>query len=482
MAGTVLGTPGWMAPEQFRGGVVGPPTDVFSWGCLVAYAATGRLPWGDEGPPAAFAYRIIHGQPDLAGLDGSVRPLVEAALGKDPARRPTARDLVLALLGGGPATNPTAAATAAATHLLSTGWAPVQPGPPGPRPPAPGGVAPRAGGVAPRAAGPGGVAPQAVGPGGVAPRVVGPRVVGPVPPGRTASVWPPTKAYGPSQVPPRPRSRPTGQPAVPPPGNRSSQLPVLPGKRLTRRSAGSAPVARPASARAPVAPAPVAPRASGRRGRGIGAPPPWQPYEQRVAEPRPRRRRWYRKKRYLLLVGLLVLLAAASSNRPDGGDGSAPSAPSASGQRGPSGQSQPGGGGQTRRAPTGVGVPVRDGQLEFVVKSWRCWVDKLSRGPLSRRARGQFCLAGVEARNIGGQARTLVEWIEKLHDTDGRTYNADVRARLFFTDQTIWDAVDPGETARGTLAFDIPVDVEPAHLELHDGVLSNGTSVPLTAG
>src|SRR6185312_12182964 len=44
-AGMLVGTPGWMAPEQFRDGTVGPAADVFSWGSLVAYAATGHNPW-----------------------------------------------------------------------------------------------------------------------------------------------------------------------------------------------------------------------------------------------------------------------------------------------------------------------------------------------------------------------------------------------------------------------------------------------------
>jgi hypothetical protein len=242
-------------------------------------------------------------------------------------------------------------------------------------------------------------------------------------------------------------------------------VPARPGRRLAGRAAAP-PVSQPSVAAPP----------RRRRGRDLGGPPPWQPYEQRVAQARPRRRRWYRKKRYLLLLGLLVLLAAASSDHRNR------SASSASGQGGQSGQRGPGASGQTGRAAAGVGVPVRDGQLEFVVTSWRCGVGRLSRGPISRRPHGQYCLAALTARNIGGQPRTLVEWIEKLHDTSGHTYNAEVSARLLIPDQNIWDVVSPGETAHGTLAFDIPVDAQPASLELHDGVVSDGTAVSLTPG
>jgi predicted Ser/Thr protein kinase len=133
-AGMLVGTPGWMAPEQFRGGSVGPPADVFSWGSLVAYAATGQNPWaaatsGPSLPPAEQAHRILHGTPTLDGLTGPLLRLVESALVKDPVRRPTARQLVDALLGGPAGGDPT---RAAATALRRT-WTAL-PLPPAGRP------------------------------------------------------------------------------------------------------------------------------------------------------------------------------------------------------------------------------------------------------------------------------------------------------------------------------------------------------------
>ncbi|MGW0710066.1 protein kinase domain-containing protein [Streptomyces sp. NPDC002643] len=94
----VIGTPGYLSPEQARtgGGEVGPASDVFSLGCVLAYAATGRRPFG-TGDSAAVIYRTVHEEPDLAGLDRLLPPPVVAAvidcLAKDPGRRPTAADL-----------------------------------------------------------------------------------------------------------------------------------------------------------------------------------------------------------------------------------------------------------------------------------------------------------------------------------------------------------------------------------------------------
>ena len=88
-SGLRLGTPSWMAPEQLRDQPAGPPADVFAWGALVAFAATGRHPFGG-GPSEAVAYRILHDPPDLAGVHGPLRQLVQDALSRDPAARPTA--------------------------------------------------------------------------------------------------------------------------------------------------------------------------------------------------------------------------------------------------------------------------------------------------------------------------------------------------------------------------------------------------------
>ncbi|GAA1822280.1 serine/threonine-protein kinase [Actinomadura chokoriensis] len=89
----VVGTPGFMSPEQARGRPVGPASDVFSLACVLAYAAGGRGPFG-AGPGEAIVYRIVHDEPDLTGLPASLADLVRRCLAKDPGARPGLCDVL----------------------------------------------------------------------------------------------------------------------------------------------------------------------------------------------------------------------------------------------------------------------------------------------------------------------------------------------------------------------------------------------------
>jgi len=92
-AGGIIGSPGFMSPEQAMGEPVGPPADIFSLGSVLAYAATGAPPFGD-GPPSALLYRVVHGEPDIRNLPLELRPLVARCLLPDPAARPTTDELL----------------------------------------------------------------------------------------------------------------------------------------------------------------------------------------------------------------------------------------------------------------------------------------------------------------------------------------------------------------------------------------------------
>jgi serine/threonine protein kinase len=90
--GMTVGSVGFMAPEQIMG-QAGPAADIFAWAVTVAYAASGQSPFG-AGPTSAVMYRILHAQPSIASVPWSLRPLLDAALAKEPRDRPAARELL----------------------------------------------------------------------------------------------------------------------------------------------------------------------------------------------------------------------------------------------------------------------------------------------------------------------------------------------------------------------------------------------------
>ncbi|MFE1292234.1 bifunctional serine/threonine-protein kinase/ABC transporter substrate-binding protein [Streptomyces sp. NPDC058751] len=99
-SGVVVGSPGFLSPEQARArsGEIGPPSDVFSLGCVLAFAATGVRPFGG-GAAAGVLLRTIYEEPDPAALPDGLAPLLRACLHKDPADRPGLARL-RATLGG----------------------------------------------------------------------------------------------------------------------------------------------------------------------------------------------------------------------------------------------------------------------------------------------------------------------------------------------------------------------------------------------
>ncbi|MFJ8437269.1 protein kinase [Kitasatospora sp. NPDC094019] len=95
---TVIGTPGFMAPEQILRDPATPASDVFSLGAVLAHAATGRPPFG-EGPTEAVVYHVVHEEPDLAGLPPVLAPLVRSCLAKDPRQRPGVAEVLARCAG-----------------------------------------------------------------------------------------------------------------------------------------------------------------------------------------------------------------------------------------------------------------------------------------------------------------------------------------------------------------------------------------------
>ncbi|MFI7692387.1 protein kinase [Nonomuraea sp. NPDC049655] len=93
-----IGTPAYLSPERISGEAAGPPADMWAWGLTVAYTAGGRHAYMADTYQEVLA-RILYGKPDLRGLSGRLREIVEACLAHDPRDRPDAEETLRALLG-----------------------------------------------------------------------------------------------------------------------------------------------------------------------------------------------------------------------------------------------------------------------------------------------------------------------------------------------------------------------------------------------
>ncbi|MBW1597433.1 serine/threonine-protein kinase [Streptomyces sp. JJ38] len=113
--GVSVGSPGYMSPEQVQGHDVGGPTDVFSLGAVLAFAATGRPPFSGDGA-AVLLYKVVHEEPRLTGLAGELLDVVAACLAKEPGARPPVAEVARRLAGE--------AGAGGAAELIAGGWLP----------------------------------------------------------------------------------------------------------------------------------------------------------------------------------------------------------------------------------------------------------------------------------------------------------------------------------------------------------------------
>ena len=100
---STIGTPGFMSPEQIADGRATSATDVFAWGAVVAFSATGRAPFDAATVPGVL-HKVLNVEPELGGLTEPLRSLVTEALAKDPQGRPSSVDVLHRLLGHTPGT------------------------------------------------------------------------------------------------------------------------------------------------------------------------------------------------------------------------------------------------------------------------------------------------------------------------------------------------------------------------------------------
>jgi Protein kinase domain/Septum formation len=100
--GLMIGSPGFMSPEQAEGTPVGPSSDIFSLAGVIIFGGRGEGPFG-SGDTAALLYRVVHGTPNLDQVPDKIRPLLSRCMSRNPASRPTASQFLAELTAAYPA-------------------------------------------------------------------------------------------------------------------------------------------------------------------------------------------------------------------------------------------------------------------------------------------------------------------------------------------------------------------------------------------
>lgn len=133
----------------------------------------------------------------------------------------------------------------------------------------------------------------------------------------------------------------------------------------------------------------------------------------------------------------------------------------------------------TTPPPPGIGDPVRDTTIEFVVTEVACGQSTVGEGVFTRRARGQYCVASFELRNVGSTLAILNVTDQFAVTTAGSRHQAHPEATAVANNVLLVLPlpVAPGDSASGKIVFDIPEDATLAALELHDNGRSDGAVI-----
>lgn len=131
----------------------------------------------------------------------------------------------------------------------------------------------------------------------------------------------------------------------------------------------------------------------------------------------------------------------------------------------------------------GLNTAVRDGNFEFVVTAMTCGHDSVGRAPFVKKPQGQYCVIELTVKNIGTEARTFADALQKAYGPTGISYGTDGAAGVLANagGATNWNVVNPGNQVAGKIVYDIPQTASIVRVELHDSALSRGVTVQVAA-
>lgn len=222
--------------------------------------------------------------------------------------------------------------------------------------------------------------------------------------------------------------------------------------------------------------------------------PQWQPTNPPAPVPPEKQRSWFARHKVLTAILALLAFFALGSMLGGGDDAATPSeaasSPAVELTSAPAdaeaASEQPAQ--ETPEAPAeepaddlpGIGDAVRDGKFEFVVTGVEDGGTEVGDDFLRETAQGRFHLIHVTVTNIGDEAQSMFDSNQRVRDEQGRTFEANSMAGIHLDGNDLWiNEINPGNSVKGTLVFDMPEGAIPVAIELHDSMFSGGVTVSL---
>jgi hypothetical protein len=184
-----------------------------------------------------------------------------------------------------------------------------------------------------------------------------------------------------------------------------------------------------------------------------------------VRKPQSEENQVRRRRIHLLALGVLAAFGLACGAASPDSDNGAPQ--------------DRGGTGEQAAADGKVNTAVRDGDFEFVVSKVECGKTSVGSSQLGVKAQGVFCLVTVSAKNIGDKAQTFTDSSQKAF-AGSTEYSTNSTAGIYLEDNDVFlQEINPGNTVKGVMVFDVPKGTVLTKLELHDSAFSGGVTVTL---
>lgn len=200
-------------------------------------------------------------------------------------------------------------------------------------------------------------------------------------------------------------------------------------------------------------------------------------------------RPWFKKKRFILPLALFALFVLIGIGGAGGGKDAVPVAGTpVTSEAGatteadePAASEEPTKKAKPKAETAKIGDTVKAGDWQFKVTDFDCGKTKVGNEYAGKKAQGQFCFLKITAKNNGDSEATLSGDSQKLSDDDGKTYSSDLEASLYEDSDSLLflEGVNPGNTAKGTIIFDVPKKTDITEVALTGGLFSGSAKVDL---